>query len=60
MYTLIIILLFTTPQGNFTEKLDISGFKSESSCKVEASSLRAKGVRSDKFSVIFDHCTKVK
>jgi hypothetical protein len=60
MYTLIIILLFTTPEGNFTEKLDISGFKSENSCRVEASTLRAKGVRSEKFSVIFDHCTRVR
>lgn len=60
MYTLIIILLFTTPEGNFTEKIDIHGFKSLNSCNVEASAIRAKGVRREGYSVIFDHCTRVR
>lgn len=60
MYTLIIVLLFTTPLGNFTEKLEIHGFKSQNSCQVEASSIRAKGVRNEKFTVVFDHCTRVR
>lgn len=59
MFTLIVSILILTPNNSIVETYQISGFKSENSCKREAASFRVKSVRSEDFKVIFDNCIRV-